>query len=92
MTNFNNVVGNAGEMLKDVADATAGKYAAARATVEEKLSEARSSIHDAQIALRGKATDAAHATGRYVRANPWQVLGITAAVGVIIGLLLRRRD
>ena len=28
----------------------------------------------------------------YVKENPWQSLGIVAAVGVIVGMLLRRRD
>ena len=38
---------------------------------------------------RAKAT--ARATDEYVRDNPWQALGVAAAVGVLVGLLMSRR-
>jgi ElaB/YqjD/DUF883 family membrane-anchored ribosome-binding protein len=34
---------------------------------------------------------AALATDDYVRTNPWKVIGATAAVGILIGALLRRK-
>ena len=41
--------------------------------------------------LAGQATKAAAATDEYVNAQPWTAVGISAAVGLILGLLLARR-
>jgi ElaB/YqjD/DUF883 family membrane-anchored ribosome-binding protein len=35
--------------------------------------------------------EAAQQTDKYVRENPWQAVGIAAAVGLVAGLLIRRR-
>ncbi len=34
---------------------------------------------------------AAKATDDYVRANPWQAVGIAAAAGYVLGMLITRR-
>jgi ElaB/YqjD/DUF883 family membrane-anchored ribosome-binding protein len=31
------------------------------------------------------------ATDEYVHANPWQMIGVAAAVGALIGMLISRR-
>ncbi|MFH0811942.1 MAG: hypothetical protein V2A69_03780 [Pseudomonadota bacterium] len=38
-----------------------------------------------------KTKAAAKATEDYVRANPWKAMGITAAVGFVLGILVARR-
>ena len=38
-----------------------------------------------------RAKDAAKATDDYVHENPWQAIGIAAAVGLVAGLLMSRR-
>ena len=38
-----------------------------------------------------KAKVAAKATDDFVRENPWQAVGIGAAVGVLLGMLISRR-
>ncbi|NEX63300.1 DUF883 family protein [Noviherbaspirillum galbum] len=38
---------------------------------------------------RGKA--AAQTTDDYVRANPWQAVGMAAGVGLLVGMLMSRR-
>jgi ElaB/YqjD/DUF883 family membrane-anchored ribosome-binding protein len=35
--------------------------------------------------------DLEHDASRYVRSNPWQALGIAAAVGLVVGVLVARR-
>lgn len=42
-------------------------------------------------ALSEKACNAATASHDYVRANPWKIVGVAAAVGVFIGALISRR-
>ena len=48
------------------------------------------SIADIQRALTERTKEAAAATDELVRDNPWVALGIAAAVGCLIGFLLRR--
>ena len=38
-----------------------------------------------------KTRAAAKATEDYVRANPWQAVGIAAAAGLVLGILATRR-
>ena len=41
------------------------------------------------VAARGR--DAAASADAYVQARPWQTLAMAAALGVVLGVLLRRR-
>lgn len=85
------VAGDANDLLKEVASSTAEGFAAARTKIEGKLGEARSRLDNARIAVTEKARGAADATQEYVKENPWKVLGVAAAAGLIIGFLLSRR-
>lgn len=85
------VVGDAEDLLKEVANSTAEEFAAARMKVEARLGEARAGLDDARIAVTQKARFAADATNQYVRQNPWKVIGIAAAAGLIAALLYSRR-
>lgn len=62
-----------------------------QAQVEEKLAQARAQLHS----LEGEATEKARAmkqaTEAYVQTNPWQSIGIAAAVGFVLGVLVSRR-
>lgn len=42
-------------------------------------------------AISEKACSVASVTDGYVRANPWKIVGVAAAVGVVVGSMLRRR-
>jgi ElaB/YqjD/DUF883 family membrane-anchored ribosome-binding protein len=52
-------------------------------------------VHDkvTESLERGRDTlkDLEHDASRYVRDNPWQALGIAAAVGLVLGVLVARR-
>jgi len=43
------------------------------------------------VAVMAKAKAAAKEAEDYVRANPWKAVGITAAVGFVLGILVSRR-
>lgn len=84
------VVGDADRLLNQMANSTSEEFSAARSKIESTLSDARSLLHDARIAVSEKAGYAADATQKYVSENPWKTVGAIAAVGLIIGILNRR--
>lgn len=66
-------------LLTQVVNSTVEDVAATRGRIEDKLGVA---THSAGCT--------AEATDQYVRANPWQVMGLAAAAGFVAALLLRR--
>lgn len=71
---------DAGEMMRDVGN-----------RVGAKMQNARQSLTQAQTAVTDGARQAAEFTDEYVRMNPWKSLGIAAAAGLLIGILMARR-
>jgi ElaB/YqjD/DUF883 family membrane-anchored ribosome-binding protein len=89
---FKNVVGDAEELLKATANQTGERVAAARARVEESLRATKERLDDLQGDVVERARAAAHATDQLLHDNPWKAVGIAAAVGFLLGLLVHRRD
>lgn len=85
------VVGDADDLLKELAGSTAEGFVSARTRVEGRLNDARARLAEARIAVAERAKGIAVAGTDYAKENPWKVLGGAALAGVIIGLLLRRR-
>jgi ElaB/YqjD/DUF883 family membrane-anchored ribosome-binding protein len=85
------VVADADYLLKEVANSTAEEFAAARTRIGAKLSEARSRLDEARIAVTDRARHTADATHEYMMDNPWKVVGLAAVIGLIIGALVSRR-
>jgi ElaB/YqjD/DUF883 family membrane-anchored ribosome-binding protein len=56
------------------------------------MRSARQRLSEAETAVREKANAAGAATDRYARENPWRIAGIAVAVGVLVGLVIGRRD
>lgn len=86
------IVGDADELLKDLAGATAGELSTARNSFEDKLNEARIRVDEARIALGRKAVHAADVSTEYMRENPWKMFGLVALAGLVGAVLLARRS
>jgi ElaB/YqjD/DUF883 family membrane-anchored ribosome-binding protein len=56
----------------------------------KKYETARQSLSQAQTYVTDGYHQAADVTDQYVHENPWRAVGIAAAAGVLIGLLIRR--
>lgn len=85
------VLGEAEDMLKRAAVETGDKARDLRSQVETKLLRAKLRLQEIEGAAVDRAKEAARATDDYVHDNPWQAIGVAAAVGLAIGLLLNRR-
>jgi len=86
-----NVVSDADDLINNVATATADEFAAARTKLEARLTQAKTRLMDASMAVSDKARCTVDATDKYVSDNPWKMLGVAAAAGVVIGAILSRR-
>ena len=56
--------------------------------IEEGIRSGKYTWRDIQHAVLAKSREAAANTDHYVHENPWQVVGIAAGLGFILGLLL----
>ena len=79
------------QLISDAASATGKEAEALQARVIAGLREAKERLADAEKIAVDKARAAAKATDVYVHENTWKAIGIGAAVGVVIGMLIARR-
>jgi ElaB/YqjD/DUF883 family membrane-anchored ribosome-binding protein len=70
------VIADTEELLKATANQARARIAAARTKVEESLKVANARIAEAQEAALARTKIAAKATDDYVRAKPWNAVGI----------------
>lgn len=94
LQDFNAVVVETEQLLKDAAVMGGDKANALRGDIEIKLRTAREKLTELENAAIERTKAAAEATDNYVHERPWQAIGITAGVsvlvGITIGLLLNR--
>lgn len=88
---FAAVLSEAEEMLKKASQETGDRARDLRAQVEAKLLAAKLRLQEMQGDAVDRARDAARATDDYVHDNPWQAVGVAAAVGFVVGMLMTRR-
>ncbi len=85
------VVADAEDLLRATASQTGERITAARSKAEESLRAAKVRLAEAQASVVEKVKVAAKTTDDYVHENPWQAVGIAAAVGLVLGALISRR-
>lgn len=80
------------ELEKSVKGTTGTWVGEAGERMRAGLARAREKISAIEAEVRGSLKEGVDATDDYVRANPWQSIGIAAAVAFVIGALVSRRD
>jgi ElaB/YqjD/DUF883 family membrane-anchored ribosome-binding protein len=86
-----NVVTDAQELLKTVQSEGESKLADVKTKVQAKLDNAKQMLSELQTTVQDGAKAAMDTTDAYVRSNPWRAVGISAAVGALIGFLIARK-
>jgi ElaB/YqjD/DUF883 family membrane-anchored ribosome-binding protein len=79
------------DLISSATSLTGEDLARAKATLSARITSARASIVRAGGAVSEQVRSGAKATDSYVRNQPWQAVGISAAAGILIGYLLGRR-
>ncbi|HEX4986332.1 MAG TPA: DUF883 family protein [Burkholderiales bacterium] len=91
MEDLSLVVSDAEELLRATAGQAGEKITAARARAEASIDAAKTRIAQAGYAAAEQTRAAARATDDYVHENPWTAVGVAAAVGLVVGVLLARK-
>lgn len=85
------VISDAEEILRATASQTGDKVVELRTRIQDRLDAARARLVDIEQAVVAKAKATAKATDQYVHENPWKAVGIAAAIGFTLGVLISRR-
>ena len=85
------VINDAEELLRATAGQMGEKAVVARERIQESLRVAKDKLARAEDAVIDKTKAAARATDDYVHDHPWGAVGIAAAVGLVMGMLISRR-
>ena len=79
------------EVLSTSGDKSKEELSKLRSKAESALKDSRYRLGETGDALAKQTREAAARADEYVRDNPWTGVGIGAAVGVVLGVLLTRR-
>lgn len=85
------VIADAEELLSMTADQAGEGAVKLRERLQLRLSQARDRLAVAQESVVERAKAAGHAADDYVHDKPWHAIGIAAAVGMVVGMLIGRR-
>lgn len=88
---FRNLIADVEDLIKRVAHVDDQDLARARAKLVNTLDAAKASLHNGTERVKTAAHHAAENTDEYVHSNPWSAIGIAAAAGAAIAVLLTTR-
>jgi ElaB/YqjD/DUF883 family membrane-anchored ribosome-binding protein len=88
---FSAVLDEAEDLLQKSSKESGERARDLRDQVQAKLLSAKVRLQEIQDDAVDRAKDAARATDDYVHDNPWQAVGVAAAIGFIAGMALSRR-
>ncbi|ARU32866.1 hypothetical protein CAP31_06015 [Sulfuriferula sp. AH1] len=91
IADFKTVMADAEALIKATANQGGDALASVRAKAEQSIALAKSQIKDTEAALLARTKAAAQATDVYVHENPWQAIGISVGMGLLIGFIMGRR-
>ena len=91
INDLHEIITDAEALLKSAAAPAGEDFKAAKERFETTIRNAKDEILRLEKLVVGKTKEAAKATDQYVSENPWQAVGLGAAVGLVIGLLISRK-
>jgi ElaB/YqjD/DUF883 family membrane-anchored ribosome-binding protein len=91
LDDFSAMLTEAEELLRRAGNETGERAKDLRAQVEAKLLGAKLRLQELEGEAMDRAKAAARYTDDYVHDNPWVSIGVAAAAGFVLGLLVNRR-
>jgi ElaB/YqjD/DUF883 family membrane-anchored ribosome-binding protein len=90
-TDMRTLVRDAQELFREASLATGEKAEELRSRGLVLLDAAMEKAQEVQSVAVERSKVAAQSTDEYVRANPWQAMGVAAGAGLLLGMLMSRR-
>ncbi|MES2148196.1 MAG: DUF883 family protein [Pseudomonadota bacterium] len=91
MNDLKSVIQDAEGWLRGGGQLSGEDFQAAKAKFEQTLGNAKADLIRMEEAVVEKTKEAAKATDEFVKENPWKAVGIGAAVGLVVGMLISRK-
>ena len=85
------VISDTEELLRATAGAAGEKVSDLRERLGIRLRDAKERLVDLEVAVVDKTKAAARATDDFVHEEPWKAVGVAAALGLALGVLIGRR-
>ncbi|MDP3440721.1 MAG: DUF883 family protein [Azonexus sp.] len=85
------VISDTEELLRATAGAAGEKVGDLRERLSVRLRDAKERLIDLEVAVIDKTKAAARATDDFVHEEPWKAVGVAAALGLALGVLIGRR-
>jgi ElaB/YqjD/DUF883 family membrane-anchored ribosome-binding protein len=85
------VISDTEELLRATAGAAGEKVGDLRERLAVRLRDTKERLVDLEVAVVDKTKAAARATDDFVHADPWKAVGVAAALGLALGVLIGRR-
>ncbi len=89
---INSFIENVEDLTDALRDVETPEIARVKAKVKIALAAAKSALADSAAQVRSQAREVSKNTDIYVRDNPWQVVGVAALIGIVVGILASRRS
>ncbi len=90
MSDLKSVIADAEQWLRHGGQLTGDELAAAKAKFERTIINAKADLIRLETAVVERTKEAAKATDEFVHENPWKAVGISAAIGLAIGVIISR--
>lgn len=90
MSDLRTVIRDTEELLSHTGQHAGEGFAVAKAKLEASLKTAKEEFIRVEETVIAKTKEVAVSTDEYVHKHPWQAVGISAAVGVLLGMLIRK--
>jgi ElaB/YqjD/DUF883 family membrane-anchored ribosome-binding protein len=88
---FQDFVADMEDLIKATTSLTGDDLARAKANLSARVAAARAFVEEMPGTISDRARNTIKVADEYVRDQPWQTVGVSAAVGLLIGFLLGRR-
>ena len=91
VSEFKTLMADAEALIKATEDHPGDAIHSIRNKALETLSGAKASLSHLEGSLADKAKVVAEGADDFVHRNPWEAVGVAAGLGLLLGLLIRRR-
>lgn len=88
---YRSFVADIEDLIKATTSLSGEDLAHAKEALYKRIQAAKDSMEEVGSAISDRARRSAAATNSYVKENPWQAIGIGAAVGLLLGVVVARR-